>query len=314
MSPLVNKASHIYTDITAPLVNRSSFLDFLRGPFQRLRDFPKMIENKTVRALRPLMNDLRIIKSAAEIQTLRTVGQASGRAFTQAMRQKFTLERELDAFLRYRFAVNGCDRVAFEPVAAGGDNARSIHYVRNDDVLTDGQLVLADAGGEYGGYASDITRTWPVNGKFTSAQRDLYEALLSVQRICIKDCRADARTTLDLLHQKAERALTQELKQLGFEMTAPDAINTLFPHHLSHHVGLDLHDCMGFSKRTLLQPGHCVTVEPGVYVPHDDDRFPVHFRGMGIRIEDSVCVQETTPLVLSVEAVKEVDDIEALRQ
>jgi intermediate cleaving peptidase 55 len=314
LAPLVEDASHIYTEITSNSTNTSTFLDFLRGPSQRSQGFSEMVETKKVKALRPIMNDLRVTKSAAEIQNMRKAGQASGRAFTQAMRHNFTREKHLDAFLGYQFRAHGCDRNAFEPVAAGGKNALSIHYVRNDDVLEDGQLVLADGGGEYAGYVSDITRTWPVNGRFTPAQRDLYDAVLAVQRSCIKGCTEQAHTSLELLHQKAERSLKEELKQIGFDMS-PNAINVLFPHHLSHYVGLDLHDCIGYSKKATLKAGHCITVEPGVYVPSNDDRFPKHFRGMGIRIEDSVCVQEDGgPLVLSTEAVKEVGDIEALRE
>jgi intermediate cleaving peptidase 55 len=310
LSPLLEDASHVYTDITGPSINTSTFLDFFRGPSKRPQSFSEMIEAKKVKSLRPIMNDLRVQKSAAEIQNMRKAGRASGRAFTEAMRQHFTQEKHLDAFLAYHFRLNGCDRNAFEPVAAAGPNALSIHYVRNDDLLQPGQLVLADAGGQYGGYVSDITRTWPINGKFTPAQRDLYEAVLTVQRSCIRECRQDAHTSLELLHQKAEGELKEELKQIGFDMSS-NAINTLLPHHLSHYVGLDLHDCIGYSKKATLKAGHCLTVEPGVYVPFDD-RFPKHFQGMGIRIEDSVCVGEG-PLVLTAEAVKEVVDIEALR-
>jgi intermediate cleaving peptidase 55 len=312
LAPLVDDASHVYTDITSPVTNNSTFLEFLRGPSKRPQGFSEMIGTKRVKALRPIMNDLRVTKTSAEIRNMRTAGRASGRAFTEAMRENFTREKHLDAFLGYRFKVNGCDRTAFEPVAAGGENALSIHYVRNDDVLKDGQLVLADAGGGYGGYVSDITRTWPVNGKFTAAQQDLYEAVLTVQRSCIKECREDTHTSLELLHQKAEKELKEELKQIGFDMSS-NAINVLLPHHLSHYVGLDLHDCIGYSKKATLKTGQCITIEPGVYVPFDD-RFPKHFQGMAIRIEDSVCVQEEGPLVLTTEAVKEVADIEALRQ
>ena len=311
LAPVVRDASCVYTDITSPPTNTSTFLDFLRGPSKRVHDFSEMIESKKAKALRPIMNELRVTKSAAEINNMRTAGRASGRAFTEAMRQNFAHEKHLDAFLGYQFRVNGCDRNAFEPVAAGGENALSIHYVRNDDMLKDGQLVLADAGGEYGGYVSDITRTWPISGKFNGAQKDLYEAVLAVQRSCIKDCRKDTHTSLELLHQKAEKELKEELRQIGFDMSS-NAINVLLPHHLSHYLGLDLHDCIGYSKKATLKPGQCITVEPGVYVPFDD-KFPKHFQGMGIRIEDSVCVQEEGPLVLTTEAVKEVDDIEALR-
>lgn len=258
------------------------------------------------------MNDLRIVKSAAEIQNMRTAGRASGRAFTEAAKQRFEREKLLEASLIHQFIRQGCDRKAFEPVVAGGTNALGIHYVRNDDILVGGQLVLVDAGGEYGGYLADITRTWPISGSFTPAQRDLYEAVLAVQRSCIAACTQSANKSMEDLHEKAERGLKEELKQIGFDISR-NAMSVLFPHHLSHHVGLDLHDCISYSKRLPVQTGQCITIEPGIYVPEDDDRFPKHFRGMGIRIEDSVCVGDASPLVLSAEAVKEVEDIEALR-
>ena len=117
--------------------------------------------------------------------------------------------------------------------------------------------------------------------------------------------------TLDKLHQITEHGLNEALKQLGFDMTG-DALDILFPHHVGHYIGLDVHDCSGYPRSVPLKAGHCVTVEPGIYVP-DDKRWPEHFRGIGIRIEDSVCVQDDSPLVLTTEAVKEVVDIEALR-
>jgi intermediate cleaving peptidase 55 len=270
-----------------------------------------MIKNSKVKPLKPLMHDLRIIKSAAEIANMRLAGKYSGRAFTNAMRLQWTKEKDLGAFLDYDFKIGGCDTTAYVPVIAGGQHALSIHYVRNDDVLRDGEIVLVDAGGEYGGYIADITRSWPINGKFSAPQRDLYEAILRVQRSTISLCRESANMTLDKLHQITEHGLKEALKQLGFDISG-DALDVLFPHHVGHYIGLDVHDCPGYPRSVPLKAGHCVTVEPGIYVP-DDNRWPEHFRGLGIRIEDSVCVQDDSPLVLTTEAVKEVVDIEALR-
>ncbi|KAI9803583.1 MAG: hypothetical protein M1825_001926 [Sarcosagium campestre] len=118
--------------------------------------------------------------------------------------------------------------------------------------------------------------------------------------------------SLDKLHGIAENGLKEQLRQIGFDMSG-DAIETLFPHHVGHHIGLDIHDSPGFSRKDDLRANHCITIEPGIYVP-DDDRWPEHFRGIGIRIEDSICIQEETPLVLTTEAVKEVVDIESLRE
>lgn len=227
------------------------------------------------------------------------------------MRQAWTTEKDLNAFLEYSFKTNGCDTSAYVPVVAGGKNASQIHYVRNDDVLLEKDLVLADAGGEYGNYITDITRTWPISGIFTPPQKDLYNAILATQRTCTSLCRANASNSLDKLHRIAEETLKDSLSQLGFDMSG-NALETLFPHHLGHYIGLDVHDTPGQSRKEPLQIGQCVTVEPGLYIP-DTDRWPAAFRGMGIRIEDSICVQDEHPLVLTTEAVKEVDDIEALR-
>ena len=319
LTELVGDAEQVYTDIVGSQPKTSGLLDFLRGGSNPLQGFSGIIENKKVRPLRRLMNDLRVIKSDAEILNMRKAGEAAGLSFTETMRNGFRGEKELDTFLSNQFRVNGCDRSAFEAVAAGGVNALSIHYVRNDCLLEPGDLVLADAGGEYGGYVSDITRTWPVNGRFSPAQRDLYEVVLKVQRACIKECSQAQATTLDALHQKAERMLKEELTQLGFNMSnrsSGDPMTTLFPHHLSHHLGLDLHDCVGYSKKVPLKAGQCITIEPGIYVPSEaDERFPAHFRGMGIRIEDSICVKKDgDPLILTNAAVKAVENIEALRR
>jgi intermediate cleaving peptidase 55 len=261
--------------------------------------------------LYPVMNKLRAIKSPAEVANMRKAGQISGRAITDAMRRPWTREKDLHAFLDYQFTINGCEGPAYIPVIAGGERANCIHYTVNNSTFTDGEFILIDAGGEYGTYITDISRTWPVNGRFSPAQRDLYEAVLKVQRTSVSLCRASANLSLDDIHNVTVRGLVDQLRQIGFDVNMGN-ISQLFPHHVGHYIGLDVHDVPGFSRREKLQKGHCVTIEPGVYVPHDE-RWPEHFRGMGIRIEDSVCVDDDSPYILSVEAVKEVNDIEALR-
>ncbi|KAI9877181.1 MAG: hypothetical protein M1830_004616 [Pleopsidium flavum] len=307
---IVAEASEVYTDIQTKDPTTTAFGRFFSGALSKAEGFAKIVETSRVKPLKSLINDLRVLKSQAEIANMRKAGQASGRAFTEAMRQEWTREKDLAAFLDYQFKIKGCDSSAYVPVIAGGVNALSIHYVRNDDVLKDGQLVLADAGGEYGGYITDITRCWPVSGRFSEPQKDLYEAILKVQRSCVAMCREDANLSLDKLHEIAENGLREQLKQLGFDVSGK-AIDTLFPHHLGHYIGLDVHDSPGYPRRDSLKAGQCVTIEPGLYIPNDD-RWPEQFRGIGIRIEDSVCVQENGPLVFSTEAVKEVVDIEAL--
>ncbi|KAI1166147.1 peptidase M24, structural domain-containing protein [Nemania serpens] len=261
--------------------------------------------------LKPHVNALRAIKSPAEIANMRRAGQQSGRAITAAMRRSWATEKDLAAFLEYTYQTSGLDGQAYIPVVAGGSRGLLIHYVLNDAPLKPDELVLVDAGGEYGTYITDITRTWPLSGKFSPAQRDLYSAVLKAQRSSVSLCRASANLTLDQLHGITERGLRQELTQLGFDLGG-GTMDILFPHHVGHYIGLDVHDVPGYPRNVVLKEGHCITIEPGVYVP-DDERFPRHFRGLGVRIEDSIAVGDDNPLILTTEAVKEVEDIEALR-
>ncbi|KAI1827260.1 peptidase M24, structural domain-containing protein [Xylaria intraflava] len=262
-------------------------------------------------ALRPFVNALRAVKSPAEIANMRHAGQESGRAITAAMRRSWKSEKDLAAFLEYTFQTSGLDGHAYIPVVAGGSRGLLIHYILNNALFKPGEFILLDAGGEYGTYITDITRTWPVSGKFSAAQRDLYTAVLKAQRSSVSLCRSSANVTLDQLHTITERALHEQLTQLGFDLRG-NAMSALFPHHVGHYIGLDVHDTPGYPRNVVLKEGHCITVEPGVYVP-DDERFPQHFRGLGVRIEDSIAVGDDNPLILTTEAVKEVEDIEALR-
>ncbi|KAJ9151037.1 Aminopeptidase-like protein [Coniochaeta hoffmannii] len=302
---LIRGAKYIYTD--APLTQNSS-----PTPLSSL--LRSSCPSASIRPLQPKINPLRAIKSPAEIALMRRAGRATGRAFTAAMRRPWPTEKSLAAFLDHEFVVQGADGQAYVPVVAGGPRGNMIHYVQNLAALSPRDTVLVDAGAELGGYISDVTRVWPVGGRFSDPQRDLYEAVLRVQRTGVAMCRAAAPggVTLDQIHRVTERLLREQLDDLGFD-TRGDAMGVLFPHHVGHYVGLDVHDVPGYGRDVKLSKGHCVTVEPGVYVP-DDERWPEHFRGLAVRIEDSVCVDDEGPLVLTTEAVKEVVDIEALRE
>ncbi|XHG08589.1 hypothetical protein AWENTII_011683 [Aspergillus wentii] len=216
---IVSGATEVYTDIPAFETGRTSLHKYLYGPSSASEKLKKLVDFRKVKPLRSILNEMRAFKSEDEVLQLRRVGQAAGRAFTESMRQTFTKEKDLTSFLEYQFKVKGCDTSAFVPVVAGGSNALSIHYTRNDDVLRDGDLVLVDGGGEAGTYISDITRTWPVNGKFTGPQRDLYNAVLNVHRTCVALCRESAKLSLDRLHSVAENGLRDQLQQLGFDVS-----------------------------------------------------------------------------------------------
>jgi intermediate cleaving peptidase 55 len=293
---LVRGAKYIYTDTA-----NASLTSLLR----------QANPSASIRPINQHTNTLRAIKSPAEIACMRTAGKATGRSFTKAMRKPWSREAKLAAFLDYEFVQNGGDGQAYVPVVAGGSRGNMIHYTLNNAAIEPEQMVLVDAGAEYGTYISDVTRTWPASGRFTDAQKDLYNAVLKVQRTGVALCRASSNLTLDEIHRITDRELKEQLRLLGFDVSG-GAMGILFPHHVGHYVGLDVHDVPGYARDIKLRPGHCVTIEPGVYVPNDE-RWPAHFRGMAIRIEDSVAVDDEGPIVLTTEGVKEVVDIEALR-
>ncbi|KAK0628808.1 peptidase M24, structural domain-containing protein [Bombardia bombarda] len=294
LPPLLHNTSHIYTDI--PLTNTNTNTNTTTPLTTTIASALPSPSSSTPIPLQPTINALRVIKSPAEIACMRHAGRVSGRALTAAMRQPWALEHDLQSFLEYHFTRDNCSGPAYVPVVAGGARGNMIHYVHNTASLQPDEMVLVDAGGEYGTYIADITRTWPVSGRFSPAQRDLYEAVLSVQRMGVALCRADANVSLDQIHRATEAGLREELGRLGFDLGGKggNAMDVLFPHHVGHYVGLDVHDVPGYGRSVPLRKGHCVTVEPGVY--------------------DSVCVDETGPINLTVEAVKEVVDIEALRE
>ncbi|KAK4134867.1 Creatinase/aminopeptidase [Trichocladium antarcticum] len=310
LPPLLRDATRIYTDI--PLHASSPATSPLATILQSL---PVSLATS---ALHPHINPLRAIKSPAETAVMRHAGCVSGRALTSAMRRRWTSEPDLHAYLAHAFTNQGLSGPAYVPVVAGGPRGRLIHYVHNTALLRPHETILVDAGGEYGWYITDITRTWPASGRFTAPQRDLYGAVLAAQRAGVALCRARLGLSLDEIHRATEAALQTELERLGFGFGGGfgrgggDLMGVLFPHHVGHYVGLDVHDVPGYPRSVPLKAGHCVTIEPGVYVP-DDERFPQHFRGLAVRIEDSVCVEDDSQIVLTAEAVKEVEDIEALR-
>lgn len=313
LSAILDGAGDIFTDIPTKPSNTSG--SFFSSWFAKSSDpahaTAEILSSSKVKPLKSILHEIRAIKSPAELAVMRKAGQMSGRAITAAMKRRWNSEKDLAAYLTYDFNRRGCDSDAYIPVVAGGENALSIHYTFNNARLKEDEMVLVDAGGQYGHYATDITRTWPLRKSFSPAQKDLYSAILDVQRACISLCRENAAVTLDTLHETTESGLKANLTDLGFDMSGYKAISQLFPHHVGHYVGLDLHDTPGLPRKERLKTGHVVTVEPGIYVPNDD-RWPKHFQGLGIRIEDTVAVQAETPLILTTEAVKEVDDIEAI--
>ncbi|KAI9100577.1 peptidase M24, structural domain-containing protein [Phlyctochytrium arcticum] len=271
-----------------------------------------------VRKLNHHIAALRVRKSPAEISLLRQAGRITGRAFEAMMRETAAGVGEADiaAVAEYVVKRKGASGLAYVPVVAGGKNALTIHYVVNNQILKEDSLILVDAGAEYAGYASDITRTWPVNPTFSKPQRDLYEAVLRVQKAAIAKCTGDQSVSLDDLQRLTTDLLSNECSKLLKRPIGHQELSVLWPHHVGHYLGMDLHDTECISRSKTLESGMVITIEPGLYIP-DTDLYPPELRGTGIRIEDDVVMgsRETgySPIVLSVDAPKEVADIEAVR-
>ncbi|CAO3631057.1 unnamed protein product [Cunninghamella blakesleeana] len=268
---------------------------------------------KSIKPLSGLIQELRVVKSDYEIEIMKKSGQISSKAFVEAMKwtQPGYTESQLWAKLDYECRMRGSSMLAYVPVVAGGSNALSMHYVRNDMVLNDNDLVLVDCGGEYNGYASDITRTWPVNGTFTDPQKDLYQVVLNVNKACIKLCTEATNLSLNGIHNESVKIMKQELLNIGFSTNTWELERVLYPHHVGHYLGLDVHDVTDISRSRKLQKNMVVTIEPGLYIPYDD-RYPKKYQGIGIRIEDNIVIgtSDSDTYVLTANTPKEVIDVE----
>jgi Xaa-Pro aminopeptidase len=217
-------------------------------------------------------------------------------------------EMQLNALFEFECAKQGCRRLAYPPVVAGGIASTTLHYIHNDDILRTGDLILMDAGGEYHDYVSDITRTWPVSGKFTDEQKEVYAAVLEIQKYSIQF--AVPGSSLELMYKESVTKTIQILKRLGLRQFASiEGFHKLFPHDISHFLGMDLHDTHLIKKDRKLQPGFVCTVEPGLYFGDEDD-IPKKFRNIGIRIEDDVLVTDKGPEILSRRTPKSIEEIE----
>lgn len=269
------------------------------------------IKLQSILPLSKTIQELRMIKSEAEIEIMKKSGMITSKAFVEAM--KWTspghTEGQLWAKFDYETRMRGASILAYVPVIAGGPNALSMHYVRNDMELRDGDLVLVDCGGEYNGYVSDTTRTWPVNGKFSKPQRELYQAVLNVNKACIKMCTESHSVSLHDIHSHSVKIMKTELKNIGFEVNHWDLERILYPHHVGHYLGLDVHDLPDLDRSRKLKKNMVITIEPGIYIPFDS-KFPTQYQGIGIRIEDNVVVGKEEPYVLTSNTPKEVVDIE----
>jgi Xaa-Pro aminopeptidase len=270
---------------------------------------------------------MRLRKSDAEIELMQEAANIASDAHKHAMKEACPKigEWQLQAIIEGYFISNRSNW-SYPSIVAGGDNATILHYHANDSEVQDGDLVLIDAGCEVSGYASDITRTFPVNGKFTEAQREIYEIVLSSQKAAIEECIVG--NPFDAPHQAAKRVLAEGLVKLGVipedieDATSPEYLGKWYMHNTGHWLGLDVHDVGIYfpggvdSEPRLLEQGMVLTVEPGLYFGEwrTDVTIPEKYAGIGVRIEDDIVITSGKPLVMTASCPKEIDDIEAIIQ
>jgi Xaa-Pro aminopeptidase len=268
-----------------------------------------------------VLHEMRLIKNDDEIQLMQRAADITAKGHIEAMKKARPgmNEYEIEALIEYIFRQNGAAAPAYTSIIGGGANATVLHYVSNDDVLRDGELLLVDAGAEYKGYAADITRTFPVNGRFTEAQRDIYNLVLEAQISCVE--KAHPGVTIDELKDHSIELLTEGMVRLGLLKGEPKKLieeekyKQFYMHGLGHFLGLDVHDVGRYYKddapRTL-ESGMVITIEPGLYIAAETKDVPEKYLGIGVRIEDDVLITTEGNRVLTKDAPKQIEEIEAL--
>lgn len=296
----------------------------------QLMEWIKMIRSKARQGAQPpsefvaldhLLHDMRLYKSANEVKVMRHAAEISARAHVNAMRASRAGLREyhLEAELDYEFRKGGAKMPAYGSIVAAGKNACILHYHENDAALEDGDLVLIDAGCEIDCYASDITRTFPVNGKFSPEQKAIYELVLAANEEAFKHIAPGKHW--NEAHEATVRVITAGLVELGLlegdveELIAAEAHKAFYMHRAGHWLGLDVHDVGDYKiggEWRVLEPGMAMTVEPGIYIAADNQDVARKWRGIGVRIEDDVVVTKTGCEILTGGVPKAVAEIEAL--
>ncbi|MDC0198231.1 aminopeptidase P N-terminal domain-containing protein [Candidatus Thioglobus sp.] len=268
------------------------------------------IYESVLHPLNPHISEMRLIKDKNEVKNMQKAANLAADAHLKAMKlsQPGLFEYHITAGFDSNFRKRNSEH-AYPPIVASGENACILHYTENSKELKDGDLILIDAGCEINGYASDITRTFPINGKFTDAQKEIYEIVLDAQRAAIASIKPGASSNLP--HEVASEIITKGLIKLEI-MKTPNDLSKFYMHNTGHWLGLDVHDVgskLVENKFREFISGMVTTVEPGIYI-RKDDRIDSKYWGIGIRIEDDVLVTESGNHVLSEKAIKDIDAIE----
>ena len=268
---------------------------------------------------RPMLSEMRLIKSPNEIRLMQQAGQITALGHIKAMQttRPNRFEYEIESDILHEFNRHCARFPSYNSIVAGGNNACILHYTENDRPLNDGDLVLIDAGCEFDMYAGDITRTFPVNGKFNQPQREIYELVLKAQKRAIE--LLVPGNSIKQANDEVVRIKTQGLVDLGIlngdvdTLIEQQAYRQFYMHGLGHWLGLDVHDVgsYGQDKQRILEIGMVITVEPGIYISEDAD-VPEQYKGIGVRIEDNLLMTEYGNKILTAAAPKEIADIENL--
>lgn len=294
-----------------------ALLNTLRGAPKKGYRAPEIIKDT-----RPLIHEMRLFKSDAEIAVMRKAGQISAEGHVRAMQfaKPDATEYQLEAELHHHYAMNGARYPAYGTIVGSGNNANILHYTENSDTLKAGDLVLIDSGCELEGYAADITRTFPVSGKFSEPQKTIYELVLKAQAAAFEHVKPGG--TLVAANKAVMTVMTQGLIELGIlsgeldTLVEKQACKAFYMHGLGHWLGLDVHDVGEYKLDEAdrpFAPGMVLTIEPGLYFD-EDAQVPEQYKGIGIRIEDDLLVTENGHENLTQDVPKTVAEIEALMQ
>ena len=268
-----------------------------------------------------IVHEMRVVKRPEELEIMQAAVDIAAEAHVEAMKavRPGMKEYQVEALIEQVFRRHGAAAPAYTSIVGAGPNATVLHYINNDGELRDGDLLLVDAGAEYKGYASDITRTFPINGRYSPAQREIYDLVLKAQMACVEMVRPGV--THDQLKQHSIEVLTEGMVELGLLKGKPEELikekkhEKFYMHGLGHMLGIDVHDVGRYyygEESRALEPGVVMTVEPGIYIAPDTKDVPEKYLGIGIRIEDDVLCTNDGPRVLTTKVPKDPDQIEDL--
>lgn len=322
LSKLLDGSEKLYYRFGVDNKLDQTVLQYLSGQrFRRLKTAypPHTIIDPTI-----VIHEMRLHKTEEEVRLMQKAADIASEAHVLAMRsvKPEMNESQIESLIEHHFRMNGASGASYNSIVGGGDNACILHYVENNCALTDGDLLLVDAGCQYKGYASDITRTFPVGGRFTKAQREVYDIVLDVEIQCLEATKKG--NTIKQRHELSIELLTEGMKKLGLlkgktkDLIKNKKFMKYYMHGVGHYLGLDVHDAgryftdQGAKNSRPFEAGMVLTVEPGLYIPPDDKNAPAKYRGIGIRIEDDVLVTEDGNVNLTASCPKQAEEIEEI--